>query len=170
LLHCCYTVITLLFVTMLLHCWHTVVTLLTHRCYTVVTLLSHCCYTIVTLLTHSCYTVDTQLLHCCHTVVTGEARARAPVERPQSQAGRQKSQQKVRDVPCAVECYKNRSCAMLAARRCQQVRGHLQCCRMLQESAPCYAGRLDSTPEANVVYIMYRIWFVLIQKVGAETN
>jgi hypothetical protein len=39
-LHCCYTVVTLL-----LQCCHTVVTVLSHCCYTVVTLLSHCCYT-----------------------------------------------------------------------------------------------------------------------------
>jgi hypothetical protein len=41
----------------LLHCCYTVVTLLLHCCYTVVTLLSHCCYTAVTLLSHSCSTV-----------------------------------------------------------------------------------------------------------------
>jgi hypothetical protein len=42
--------------TLLLHCCHTVVTLL----YTVVTLLLHCCYTVVT--------VVTLLSHCCHTL------------------------------------------------------------------------------------------------------
>jgi hypothetical protein len=36
-----------------------------HCCYTVVTLLLHCCYTVVTLLLHCCYTVVTLLLHCC---------------------------------------------------------------------------------------------------------
>jgi hypothetical protein len=50
----------------LLHCCYTVVTLLLHCCYTVVTLLSHCCYTVVTVLFHCCYTV---VIHCCHTVV-----------------------------------------------------------------------------------------------------
>jgi hypothetical protein len=36
----------------LLHCWYTVVTLLLHCCYTVVTLLLQSCYTLVTLLLH----------------------------------------------------------------------------------------------------------------------
>jgi hypothetical protein len=43
---------------MLLHCWYTVVTLVLHWCYTVVTLLLHCCHTFVTLLLHWCYTAD----------------------------------------------------------------------------------------------------------------
>jgi hypothetical protein len=38
-----------------------------HCCYTVVTLLSHSCYTLVTLLLRCCYTIVTPLLHCCYT-------------------------------------------------------------------------------------------------------
>jgi superfamily II DNA helicase RecQ len=40
---------------------------LLHCCFTLVTLLFHSCYTVVTLLLHSCYTVVTLLLHTCCT-------------------------------------------------------------------------------------------------------
>jgi hypothetical protein len=76
LLHCCYTVVTLWLlcgytvVTLWLHCCYTVVTLLSHCCHTVVTLLSHCCHTVVTLLSHCCCTAVTLLLHCCYTYQT----------------------------------------------------------------------------------------------------
>jgi hypothetical protein len=78
-LHCCYTVITLL-----LHCCHTVGTLLVHCSNVVVTLLlisSYTVFTVVTLLLphhlphNSQYEIRmlfimAMVLHCCHTVVT----------------------------------------------------------------------------------------------------
>jgi hypothetical protein len=63
--HCCYTVVTLL-----LYCCYTVVILMLHCCYTFVILLLYCCYTVVILLLYCCYTVSTLLLYCCHTDVT----------------------------------------------------------------------------------------------------